>query len=272
LNYTINTGFEDGTTIKVETSNRKLFFRIEEIINNFQFQNEESNRIEPQNTFQNELDLNNGIEKTENDGNEENFGIGFEKHDGNEPQSQIQNTSEKNSGNEPAPLPTSIQTKWGNAYLHQGYYRISSMEYRGESLHKLIYEDYHKCTVIYGHIHHIDGNKTNNNPENLILLTPSEHAKITQDFRKYGNRKENPLIPRVSEKDEDYWKYSNQLSVDRNTTGYLHVYKQVCPRWSQGFTWKYTWRENGKLKTLESTNIKKLEAKVKAKGLPWQKL
>lgn len=82
MNYKINTEFEDGTTVRFETSNRKLFFRIEQILNDFQFTNEEPNGIEQQDNFQNELDLNDGIEKTQNNGNEER-GIELDKTRGN---------------------------------------------------------------------------------------------------------------------------------------------------------------------------------------------
>lgn len=94
MNYKIQTGFEDGTTVRFETSNRKLFFRIEEIINDFGNGNEEQNGFELENSWQNELDLNNGNETIQIDGN------GLQKSNGNEPELQIQNKLQNNSGNE----------------------------------------------------------------------------------------------------------------------------------------------------------------------------
>jgi len=270
LNYTINTGFEDGTTIKVETSNRKLFFRIEEIINNFQFQNEESNRIEPQNTFQNELDLNNGIEKTENDGNEENFGIGFEKHDGNE---ENQNKSQKNRGNEEKPLKKSkyvkkgyenrknkakqppLDTKWGKAYFDGRNYVIRNKNsiHNNKGLHKAIYEDYHKLTLFpQTHIHHIDKNPLNNSIDNLMMLSASEHSKL------HGQSKE--LSTKIKQ------------SKSTNTSGYFRVCKLKDKRHPNSDLWRYLYRENNKQKAITAKTIPELERKVKAKGLPWQKL
>ncbi|MCX8649972.1 HNH endonuclease [Gilliamella sp. B2776] len=39
------------------------------------------------------------------------------------------------------------------------------------------------------HVHHIDGNKLNNNPNNLIILSASEHAKIHTGDRQNGKRR-----------------------------------------------------------------------------------
>jgi hypothetical protein len=58
----------------------------------------------------------------------------------------------------------------------------------------------------------------------------------------------------------------------RNTSGYLNVYKNKNKTCKQGFIWVYQYSEDGKRKALTSVNIKKLEKKVKEKGLPWRKL
>lgn len=48
---------------------------------------------------------------------------------------------------------------------------------RNKSYRK-IYEDYHGVKIPKGmHIHHIDGNRDNNDPTNLEMLTPDEHAQ-----------------------------------------------------------------------------------------------
>ena len=57
-----------------------------------------------------------------------------------------------------------------------------------------------------------------------------------------------------------------------NTTGYYRVDKQPGKRYKYGFTYRYSWKENGKIKTLKSTDIQKLEKKVKDRGLKWQKV
>ena len=45
-----------------------------------------------------------------------------------------------------------------------------------EWLHRRIYEDSFGCIPDGFHVHHIDGNPSNNNPENLECVSPSEHA------------------------------------------------------------------------------------------------
>lgn len=52
--------------------------------------------------------------------------------------------------------------------------------------HRLVYEEYYNCCLLpWIHIHHINGNKTDNRIENLEPLTGSEH-----------NRRHNPRIKR----------------------------------------------------------------------------
>lgn len=65
----------------------------------------------------------------------------------------------------------------------QGYICFTSSPKNGDNagkcLHVLIAEWLYQRKVQPGeHVHHIDGNKLNNNPENLCILTDSEHAKI----------------------------------------------------------------------------------------------
>lgn len=270
MNYTINTGFEDGTTIKVETSNRKLFFRIEEIINNFQFTNEEPNGIEQQDNFQNELDLNDGIEKTQNDGNEER-GIELDKIRGNE---ENQNKSQKTRGNElnnskkhkkqdttPTNRLPPINTKYGRAYHDKGYYiiRDKTSKYNNQPLHKVIYEEYYHCTILKGNqIHHLDGNKSNNKIDNLKLMTKSEHTIL-------HNKQKGFAIP------ERTLNHNVNISKSQNNTGYFRVSKSKANN-KQGFVYKYQYYEDGIQKSINSIKIRKLERKVKRKGLPWKKL
>jgi hypothetical protein len=45
--------------------------------------------------------------------------------------------------------------------------------------HRLVYEEYHKCCILpMIDVHHIDGNKQNNDINNLMPLSRREHGRI----------------------------------------------------------------------------------------------
>ena len=72
-----------------------------------------------------------------------------------------------------------IKTKFGNAYQRKdGYYQISSGINQGKLLHRLIYEEHYGPIPEGFHIHHLDNDKTNCSPENLLLLSKSNHHKL----------------------------------------------------------------------------------------------
>lgn len=156
-----------------------------------------------------------------------------------------------------------IKTKFGNASISSdGYYYISSVKEgnKGKLLHRLIYEDYHKiCLLPSVHIHHIDGNKQNNDINNLIMMSKSDHHKLHIDkynYMKGNNHKLSSMI---------------DISKSHNTTGYFRVSIDTHVRAKQGFTYVYRYYECGKPKKIRSVDIKKLEKKVKSKGLEWIK-
>lgn len=62
-----------------------------------------------------------------------------------------------------------------------------------------------------------------------------------------------------------------KMSKTQNTTGYYRVYKQNKKSCKQGFMWVYRYLEDGERKSIYSVDIKKLEEKVRAKGLEWIK-
>lgn len=61
------------------------------------------------------------------------------------------------------------------------------------------------------------------------------------------------------------------ISKTVNTSGYYCVTKQNKKECKQGFMWRYRYYEDGKHKAIYSVDIKKLEEKVRAKGLKWLK-
>lgn len=175
-----------------------------------------------------------------------------------------------------------LHTKWGNARVNKkGYYQISSRKEgnRGKYLHRLIYESFWDVNLPKQiHIHHKNGDKKNNCILNLEALPESNHIQI------HNSGKDNPFYGKIhTEKSKQQMsksqkgkKFTQQhkinLSKSRTTTGFYRVSKHIKKDCNQGFTWRYTYYDNGKYVDIESVDIKKLEEKVKSKGLEWRKL
>ena len=96
--------------------------------------------------------------------------------------------------------------------------------------------------------------KGKNNP-NYGKTMPEEQKKKISEAKK-GRKRSG----------EDKMKISESI----NTTGYYRVTKRKHKSCNQGFTWAYQYYKNGKQKSIESVDIKKLEQKVKEKGLIWR--
>ena len=72
-----------------------------------------------------------------------------------------------------------MQTEFGNAYKRRdGYYQISSGIHQGKLLHRLIYEENFGPIPEGFHVHHLDKDKSNLDPSNMILLSKSNHHKL----------------------------------------------------------------------------------------------
>jgi hypothetical protein len=158
-----------------------------------------------------------------------------------------------------------MKTIYGNAKIGKnGYYQITSRKEgnNGKKLHRLIWEDFWGTEVPQGYvIHHKNGNKLDNCILNLQLMRDKDHNCL----HKSG---ENHHMFGKHHSDET----KKKISVAKNTTGYLNVCKHKCKTCKQGFTWRYSYSEDGKQKSLTSVDLKKLESKVKAKGLEWERL
>lgn len=188
-----------------------------------------------------------------------------------------------------------LHTKFGNAKVTcKGYYEITTRKegnYK-KRLHRLIYEDYHKLCILPGNIvHHIDGNKLNNDISNLQLVSWGEHTKIHHTNKKISEEQKKAISiankgrrPSLGKKHSEESKkkmseaqkgriftkeHKINCSKARNTTGYYRVSKQKDKKFSQGFRWRYSYLENGKLKEIKSIDLDKLKKKVLAKGLEW---
>lgn len=69
-------------------------------------------------------------------------------------------------------------------YTHNKGYIETVVNGKRSLLHRVIYEEYHNVILTNKDvIHHIDGNKENNDVSNLELTNNSEHAKLHQKSR-----------------------------------------------------------------------------------------
>lgn len=165
-----------------------------------------------------------------------------------------------------------MKTKYGTVRINnKGYYQITSGKEgnHGKLLHRLVWEDFYGRPVPKGYnIHHIDGNPLNNEIWNLQCCERGKHMSFHTKGRKGKNNPyySNPNNYHHSEESKQ------KISEARNTSGYFRVYKNKNKECKQGFIWCYQYFDNGKNKRIASVDIKKLEEKVKAKGLPWRKI
>ena len=92
-----------------------------------------------------------------------------------------------------------------------------------------------------------------------------ETRKKMSESRKGEN---NPMYGK-RHSEETRKKMSESRSKAQNTTGFYRVSKQKndC---KQGFTWCYQYQYKSTRKVISSTNLKKLEEKVRKEGLEWK--
>lgn len=165
----------------------------------------------------------------------------------------------------------SITSKYGTALLSDGYWVISRGNKKNykKKLHRLIYEDYHKCTLLPNAIiHHKDRNKTNNRIENLELMDRPTHIKLHHTNAKRSRetsinisnaRKNIPCSP----------EHKLKNSTTLNTTGFFRVTIGMCNSCKNGFIWEYQHCIGGKQKKIRATDLIRLKQKVLNNGLDW---
>lgn len=163
-----------------------------------------------------------------------------------------------------------MKTKFGRAYIGKhGYYVVTSSKEGNHNklLHRLVYEDAHGKIPDGYHVHHKDGNKTNNVLSNLELISESEHHKIhAHDY--------TPTFEDRKKMSEEKLGKSNS----QNSTGYYRVYKEKNKSYAQGFSYTYevdSSRLDGKKRTkkkIRRKTIESLEEAVIKAGYEWRKL
>lgn len=102
--------------------------------------------------------------------------------------------------------------------------------------------------------------------------TPSAEIRAKLSESKKGEKNPNYGKPAWNRGISPSHESKIKMSKSQNTTGYYRVSKVNKPDAKNGYAYLYQYYENGKSKRMLSVDIKKLEAKVKAKGLEWRKL
>ena len=154
-----------------------------------------------------------------------------------------------------------MKTDYGNANLNSwGYLRITSRKEGNHSkyLHNLIWENHYNKPVPEGYvIHHLDGDKLNNNINNLQCVKIENHNRFhnkLKNFRQYGYVK-----PDLSTK--------ILMSKNQNTSGYF----RVIIRNRNGINYyEYTYYdEDGKRRSITRKTIEILKQEVLKRELEW---
>ena len=158
-----------------------------------------------------------------------------------------------------------MYTKFGIARFYNKGYMITSRKEgnSGKKLHRLIYEDYYKCTLLPStDIHHIDGNPRNNDPSNLQAISHSDHislhhkGKPIPDHVKENLRKAN-LGKSPSPKNKEALRKAN-LGNKYAFKGHPTIHKAGFINGKQLYSLNYC----GK-RIMRSIDKKKLERKIK---------
>lgn len=183
----------------------------------------------------------------------------------------------------------SIKTKFGTAYVNSSGYLVISSWKEGNCnkfVHRLVFEDFYQTKLPENIvIHHIDGNKLNNEIWNLEPMTNAEHSAMHQRGVKFtkerckniSKAKKGFKFTEESKQKMRDAKIGKRQSMETiiarsktcNTTGIFRVYIRKNKSCKQGWNYCYNYTENGKRKELHSIDIHKLKQKVISKGLDW---
>lgn len=105
-------------------------------------------------------------------------------------------------------------------YTNKGYIHIHMKGHRladktGQvRLHRLVYEDSNKCCLLgWGDVHHINGVKDDNRPENLQGIMHGSHSSM--------NRKKDLSARKCLDCGSEYTRIQLQIKKGRKYTGYL---------------------------------------------------
>ena len=156
-----------------------------------------------------------------------------------------------------------INTKFGRAKLDEwGYYFITSRKEGNhlKFLHRLIWEDFYGFKIPKGyHIHHKNGNKTDNCILNLQLIKEYDHYLIHfLGENSYWHGKSHSMDSKL------------KMSKSKNTTGYYRVTKLKSKKYKAGYCYAYQWiNEDGRTRRIRAKDIETLKKRVLDRNLEW---
>ena len=173
-----------------------------------------------------------------------------------------------------------IHTKFGNAQIVKGYYRISSVKEgnRNKMLHRLIFEDFYGEIPDGYIVHHKDENKTNNCIMNLQLMRFGAHTSLHNigNTNMRGKKHSEESKKKMSDAHKGrVFSETHRLNMGkshskkRNVYGFYRVTQIKRPKYTNGFIWVYQYSQDNKRKKYYSTTLKGLKRKVIENGLEW---
>ena len=154
-----------------------------------------------------------------------------------------------------------LNTIFGTAKVNnKGYFQLTThyKDNHRRLLHRIIVEHFYQITLPSNwSVHHINRNKKDNRIINLAIMPCKKHHRLHSDEQIGTSLSLSSKL---------------KLSLKNNTTGYFRVSIKKDNTTKQGFVYRYRYFENGKRKEIESVDLKRLEQKVKNKGLEWCKV
>lgn len=142
-------------------------------------------------------------------------------------------------------------TKFGTAHLWGGEYIITSREEGNnrKKLSRLIYEDHNNTKIPKNmFLNHKDGDKLNNDPSNLEILSEKEYWNQNHPMKKKNVKKRS--------------------SIKKTKTGLYHVTERTGKNIKS--RWRHHYIKNGVSVDFCSNNILTLKEKAKERNLEWE--
>ncbi len=101
---------------------------------------------------------------------------------------------------------------------------------RDHRTYRKIWERTHNRKIPKGfHIHHLDGDKTNNDIKNLVCVSPREHFEIhRKNFEMYGNKKDYfsmTYLQRYLDEKIDFSKYKRPEISEKHRQAIIKAHK-----------------------------------------------